>query len=67
MSTIPSETLCFACKNCAALSEQLHHLTAVNQQQEKTISWMHDTIWELLSQNRKLKASLEKAGVSVHS
>lgn len=56
-----TSSTCPECGTCGDLNRQLRHLTAVNQQQEKTISWMHDTIWELLSQNRKLKASLEKS------
>ncbi len=67
MPNIPSINLCSKCRNCEDLNEQLRHLTAVNQQQEKTINWMHDTIWELLSQNRKLKAKLEKVVSELHS
>ena len=60
MSDITSINLCPECGSCQVLNEQLRHLTAVNKQQETTISWMHDTIWELISQNKKLKAKLEK-------
>ncbi len=30
------------------LENQLHRLEAENKQQEETIKWMHDLIWELI-------------------
>ncbi len=47
-------------KIIAAMNAQIQELTAANRQLNKTIDWMHQTIWELLSKNRELRRQLEQ-------
>ena len=48
-------------KEAATLVDsQLHQLESDNKKLNDTIQWMHQTIWELLCQNRNLEHQLEK-------
>ncbi len=64
-TSLPSHLLAFlrsrSSKVAATLVDsQLHQLESENKKLNDTIQWMHQTIWELLCQNRNLEHQLEK-------
>ncbi len=44
----------------ASLVSRIHDLETENEQLNSTVNWMHQTIWDLLAQNRELKRRCEE-------
>lgn len=44
----------------ARMSQRIIELETDNKKLSDTVEWMHNTIWDLLKENKKLKKELEK-------
>ena len=44
----------------ARMSQKIIELETDNQKLNDTLKWMHNTIWDLLKENKQLKKELEK-------
>lgn len=58
-SLLAKEKMFNSRKTIGYLTTELNRLEADNQQLNSTVQWMHDTIWDLLRQNKALKRELE--------